>query len=81
MAEVSLDFLGEQQTRVLAELGEMRAEMRAMRRDMEMLTRIVLRLDSTVDALRADIKTLWLNSGELRSRLERIEERVFAPGV
>lgn len=79
MAEVTLEFLAQQQTRILAELAEvrveMRVEMRAMRRDMEMLTRIVLRLDSTVDALREDIKTLWLNSGDLRRRIEALEER------
>jgi hypothetical protein len=50
-------------------------DMRAMRTDIDMLTRIVLRVDHTVDALREDIKSLWLSQGDLRRRLERLEER------
>lgn len=53
---------------------ETRAELRALRRDVDMLTRIVLRLDSTVDALREDIKSLWLGQGDLRRRIEALEE-------
>ena len=53
---------------------ETRVELRALRRDVEMLTRIVLRVDSTVDALREDIKSLWLGQGDLRRRIEALEE-------
>jgi hypothetical protein len=53
---------------------ETRGELRALRRDVDMLTRIVLRLDSTVDALREDIKSLWLGQGDLRRRIEALEE-------
>ena len=53
---------------------ETRGELRALRRDVDMLTRIVLRLDNTVDALREDIKSLWLGQGDLRRRIEALEE-------
>jgi chromosome segregation ATPase len=61
------------------ELALMRADIRALRTDMDMLTRIVLRLDSTVNALREDIKSLWLNQGDLRRRIEALEERPQSP--
>jgi hypothetical protein len=54
--------------------AETRDELRALRRDVDMLTRIALRLDSTVDALREDIKSLWLGQGDLRRRIEAVEE-------
>ena len=66
--EVSLEFVSRQLDRVLT-------EMRGLRQDIDMLTRIVLRLDSTVDALREDVKTLWLSQGDLRRRIEALEAR------
>lgn len=66
--EVSLEFVSRQLDRVLT-------EMRGLRQDIDMLTRIVLRLDSTVDALRADVKTLWLSQGDLRRRIDALEAR------
>jgi hypothetical protein len=68
MAEVTLDFLAQQQARILT-------EMRTLRNDMDMLIRIVTRLDTTVDALREDIRTLWLSQGDLRRRLEELESK------
>jgi hypothetical protein len=68
MAEVTLDFLAQQQVRILTEL-------RTLRTDMDMLIRIVTRLDTTVDALREDIRTLWLSQGDLRRRLEELESK------
>jgi prefoldin subunit 5 len=66
--EVSIEFVSRQLDRVLT-------EMRGLRQDIDMLTRIVLRLDSTVDALRADVKTLWLSQGDLRRRIDALEAR------
>lgn len=68
MAEVTLEFLAQQQVRILTEL-------RTLRTDMDMLIRIVTRLDTTVDALREDIRTLWLSQGDLRRRLEALESK------
>jgi hypothetical protein len=66
--EVSIEFVSRQLDRVLTEI-------RGLRQDIDMLTRIVLRLDSTVDALREDVKTLWLSQGDLRRRIEALEAR------
>ena len=68
MAEVTLDFLAQQQVKILT-------EMRGLRQDMDMLIRIVTRLDHTVDAMREDIRTLWLSQGDLRRRLEALESK------
>lgn len=68
MVEPTLEFLGQQQERILSEL-------RGLRNDMDMLIRIVTRLDHTVDAMREDIRTLWLSQGDLRRRLEALESK------
>jgi hypothetical protein len=66
--EASLEFISRKLDRVLDQL-------RTMQRDIDMLTRIVLRLDSTVDALREDVKSLWLSQSDLRRRVEALEEK------
>jgi hypothetical protein len=60
-------------------IGELRDDTRALRRDVDMLTRITLRVDSTLDAIREDIKSLWLSHGDLRRRIEAIEEAATTP--
>jgi hypothetical protein len=42
---------------------------------MDMLVRIVVRLDNTVNALREDVRALWSSQRDLRQRLEGIEDR------
>ncbi len=49
-------------------------DIRTMRSDMDILIRSVIRLDHTVDAMREDVKTLWLSQGDLRHRIEALEE-------
>jgi hypothetical protein len=56
------------------EMASMRADIRTMRNDMDILIRSVIRLDHTVDAMREDVKTLWLSQGDLRRRIEALEE-------
>jgi hypothetical protein len=46
-------------------------DIRALRSDMDMLIRIVVRLDNTVNALRA----LWSSQRDLRQRIEAVEDR------
>jgi hypothetical protein len=65
---VDLQWIGRQ-------IVALRDDMAALRRDVDMMTRIVLRLDSTVDALREDIKSLWLSQVDLRRRLETLESK------
>jgi hypothetical protein len=66
-ANVTLDWLGR-------ELVAIRDDVRTMRRDMDILIRAVIRLDQTVDALRQDVRELWLGQGDLRRRIEALEE-------
>ena len=46
---------------------------RALRTDMDMLTRMVVRMDHTLDAVREDIRSLWSSQGDLRRRIETME--------
>ncbi len=48
---------------------------RVLRTDMDMLTRMVVRMDHTLDAVREDIRSLWSSQGDLRRRNETIEGR------
>jgi hypothetical protein len=65
---VTLDWLGRQ---FLAH----RDDMRALRTDMDMLIRLVTRVDHTLDAVREDIRSLWSQNGDLRRRIEAFEGR------
>jgi hypothetical protein len=58
---VSLEWLGRQ---FLAQ----RDDLRALRTDMDMLIRLVTRIDTTLDAVREGIRSLWGTSGDLRRR-------------
>ena len=64
---VDLNWLGRQAI-------TQRNNLRSMRTDMDMLIRLVTRVDSTLDAIRADLKTLWLSQGDLRRRIDALEE-------
>ena len=52
-----------------------RDDMRALRTDMDMLIRLVTRVDHTLDAVREDIRSLWSQNGDLRRRIEAFEGR------
>jgi hypothetical protein len=64
---VTLEWIGR-------ELLSMRDDIRTLRRDTDILIRAVIRLDQTVDAMRADVRELWLGQGDLRRRIEVLEE-------
>jgi len=72
---VSLDFLAEQQARILSELADMRAERTNERPDMTVLLAIVQRLDATVGGLTNEVRALHGQIGRLANRVQRIEER------
>jgi hypothetical protein len=40
---------------------------------MDVLVKIVVRLDNTVNALREDVRALWSSQRDLRQRLEAVE--------
>ena len=65
---VTLDWLGRQ-------FMAQRDDLRALRTDMDMLIRLVTRVDHTLDAVREDIRSLWSQNGDLRRRLESLEGR------
>ena len=48
---------------------------RALRADMDMLIRIVVRLDNAMNPLREDVRALWASQRGLRRRIEAVEDR------
>ncbi len=65
---VTLDWLGWQ-------FMAQRDDLRALRTDMDMLIRLVTRVDHTLDAVREDIRSPWSQHGDLRRRIEALEGR------
>lgn len=53
--------------------AKLHTDMQNMREDMDMLIRLATRVDTTLDAVRADIRSLWLGQGALRKRIEALE--------
>jgi hypothetical protein len=66
---VTLDWPGRQ-------FMAQRDDLRGLRTDMDMLIRLVTRVDHTLDAVREDIRSLWSQNGDLANRpLGRAETR------
>jgi hypothetical protein len=63
---VTLDWLGRQ-------FMAQRDDLRGLRTDMDMLIRLVTRVDHTLDAVREDIRSPWSQNGDLRRRIESFE--------
>ena len=75
MAEnVTLEFLGRQMERMLAEQAAMREELRSVREDMHVLTSIVLRHDSTLNAILEQLHAMTAQHNRFDIRLRRLEE-------
>lgn len=60
---VDLQWVGRQ---VIA----LQQDVRMMRNDLDMLTKLAVRVDRSVDALREDIRTIWMSH-----RIETLENR------
>jgi hypothetical protein len=75
MVDATLDFLAQQQTRILAELADARSERANDRADMTVLVAIVQRLDASVQGLTNEVRALHGQIGRFAVRLQRIEER------
>lgn len=71
---VDLQWVGHTLIAIQKQLTTLTHAVNAVRRDLDMQTRIILRVDSTLDALREDVKSLWLGQGDLRRRIEALEE-------
>ena len=67
---VTLDFLAQQQARILGELAEMRGE----GADMSIALAIVQRLDATVGGLTNEVRALHGQIGQFRRRLDQMTE-------
>ena len=63
---VTLDWLGRQ-------FMAQRDDLCGLRTDMDMLIRLVTRVDHTLDAVREDIRSPWSQNGDLRRRIESLE--------
>lgn len=63
---VTLDWLGRQ-------FMAQRDDLRGLRTDIDMLIRLVTRVDHTLDAVREDIRSPWSQNGDLRRRIESFE--------
>ena len=70
MTEPTLEFLAQQQARILTELADMRA-------DMTVLLAIVQRLDASVQGLTNEVRALHGQIGRFAIRLQRIEQVAF----
>jgi predicted nucleic acid-binding Zn-ribbon protein len=81
MPEPTLEFIGQQQAKILAELADARTERANERADMAVLLAIVQRLDASVQGLTNEVRAMHGQIGRFANRLQRIEERVFAQGV
>lgn len=66
MAEITLDFLAKQQTRMLDELGQFRDDMRVM-------AAILQRLDGTLQGLVNEVRATHQQIARIVQRLEKME--------
>ena len=65
---IDLNWIGR---RVLA----LQDDTRTLRANMDMLIPLAVRMDHTLDAVREDIRSLWTGQGDLRRRVEALEQR------
>lgn len=68
MAEITLDFLAQQQARLLEAMGQLRDDVRVM-------TAIVQRLDGTVQGLINEVRAEHSRFERLDRRVRTLEER------
>jgi hypothetical protein len=75
---VTLEFLGRQQERILAEMRAefrvTRAEMQNFRDDMTVLTAIALRLENSVNSLAVQVGTMVQQHRRFDERLRALED-------
>jgi predicted nucleic acid-binding Zn-ribbon protein len=56
-------------------LVELRDDLRAMRDDLNVIAWSVVRIDRNLEQLRNETQRLWLEFGDLRRRVERLEAK------
>jgi len=79
---VDLQWIARTLVAIRDEQGAMRAELRALkqdvrsiREDLDVLTMRVIRIDGQLQALRDDVQRLFEMHGDLRRRVEAIEQK------
>jgi chromosome segregation ATPase len=78
MADITLDFIGEQLRRVLDEQRATRDSIGSLRDDMTVLTGIAMRMDSTLQGLVTEIRGIHRQQARLRQHDERLDARLDA---
>ena len=83
MAEITLEFLGEQILRLREEMRAFHGEMRSVRDDITVLTGIAIRLEGAVQGLTVELRGMRSQQargerevGSLAGRVDSLEERV-----
>ena len=71
---MTLEFLAQQQVRILSDLAHLCAERADMRADMTVLLAIVQRLDATVGGLTTEVRALHGQIARFRNRLDQMAE-------
>jgi chromosome segregation ATPase len=72
---VDLQWLGRQFLAMRQELRDLKTDVRHIREDLDIVAMRVIRIDAAVTALRDDIRTLWEEYGDLRRRVEALENK------
>ena len=76
MAEnVTLEFLGAQMARMIADQAATREDIRGLREDMHVLTAIVLRHENMLKDMLAQITSMVSQHQRFSDRLRRLEEQ------
>jgi hypothetical protein len=68
MTDIDLNFLARQNERILTEMGSLRDEMRV-------LSAMVLRVDSSVQAMTQELHAIYIWMGRMDSRVRNLEDQ------
>jgi hypothetical protein len=71
---IDLNFLANQQVRILEEIAGVRAEQASARADMGVLTAIALRQDTTLAHVLAELRAIHAMHANFDRRLRKLEE-------
>jgi hypothetical protein len=71
---IDLQWIGRHLVEMRDELAAVRADVRSMRDDLNVIAWSVVRLDRNLEQLRVETQRLWLEQGDLRRRIEVLEE-------
>jgi polyhydroxyalkanoate synthesis regulator phasin len=73
-AEITLDFLGAQMERLMAEMRGVRGDIASLRDDINVLTAIAMRQDGTLIGLQTEMRATHSQIQRIERRVSRLEE-------